>query len=270
MQASIFVMLSHPTNIRYCTIQTPRPENLFRSLLVEKTLAASKFTPYNHPQGPAQVYLLIHGQILRETNEFERLAKRLNRKEKSQIASLSEYFEFIRRGLVAHEEGEEEFLFPALEGKFRHVSNSYVFDHDHQNTTVLDSIPKILNELRKNPDSELQDKLNRHAIAFNTLIHLHVIKENEMLLPVMYGSLTTEEQAGIMRKMSEHVPPEISGPWLSKTFAALNMIDREKLLRALIQVAPPNKFSMIAKSLSNIASPGDWQMLILKIPELSC
>jgi hemerythrin-like domain-containing protein len=243
-------------------------ENLFRICPVENVLAPSKFKPYNHPQSPAQVYLLVHGQILRETNEFERLAKRLNRKEKSQIASLADYFEFIKKGLTAHEEGEEDYLFPALESKFKHLSASYIFDHDHQNVTAMDTIPQILNDLRKSPDSELHDRLNRHAIAFNTLMHLHVMKENELLLPLLYQNFTTEEQANLMRQMSEHVPPEVSGPWLSKTFAVLNISDREKLLRVLMQVAPANKFAMITKMLSSVATPSDWQALILRIPEL--
>lgn len=231
-------------------------------------MPASRFKPYAHPQSPAQVYLLVHGQILRETNEFERLAKRLNRKEKSQIASLSEHFEFIKKGLTFHEEGEEQFLFPALESKFRHLTDSYVFDHDYQRMTVLDSIPQTLSELRKSPASELHDKLNRQAIAFSTLLHLHITKENELLLPILYEHFSTEEQASILRQMSEHVPPEINGQWLSKTFAVLNIVDREKLLRALMQVAPANKFATVTKMLSNVAAPSDWQALILRIPEL--
>jgi hemerythrin-like domain-containing protein len=216
------------------------------------------------------MYLFIHGQLLREANEFERSVKQLNKKDGNQVNAVVNHFEFLHKGLRAHEEGEERILFPAFEKRFRHIADSYVFDHEHQNDTILDDVSNTLENIaRKGPDAELADRLYRQTVAFNATLHLHVLKENELLLPIMYSEFDVAEQADIIRQMAGHVPPEISGPFLSRTFRSVAQDERELLLRTLIQLVPRPVFDGMTKMLSGSIPSGEWQNLLQRIPEIT-
>jgi iron-sulfur cluster repair protein YtfE (RIC family) len=192
----------------------------------------------------------------------------LDRKDATQVIALSDHFAFPKQALLAHEEGEEEILFPALEHQIQHVADSYIFDHEHQNMTVIDDVEEILHSLAKAPDSELQERLNRQSIALNVMPNLHVLKENELLMPILYTKFDTEEQAEIMQKMSGHIPPEVALQWMSGTFRALRISDRESLARTMKQLVPEEHFGGLVQIFRDFVSEQEWQELTQRLPKL--
>ena len=82
-------------------------------------------------KGPIKDIFYIHNAILKEAREFEDAAGELNREDDAQVVGLLDRFKFYRGVLNEHEHGEEEFIFPYLEEKFRFMMPTYVYDHHH-------------------------------------------------------------------------------------------------------------------------------------------
>ena len=100
-------------------------------------------------------------------------------------------------------------------------------------------------------------------------MRLHVTKENELLLPVMDDVSSDDEQAGIIRQMLGHPPPELPSQILIWVFKGQSVTDREGFLRMGMKIFPQERFGGLVQLLSNAVSREDRLDLIRRITELS-
>ncbi len=220
--------------------------------------------------GPMQPFLYIHDAILREVAHLEDTAKELDRDSESQVGSFSERLRFFQRVLKAHEDAEEEFLFPALENRFRHIADTYVFDHDHTGIApVAEALASLGRTQGGRARAEEARSVHSQAVALHETMRLHVTKENELLLSVMEDVFSDDEQAGIMRQMLGYPPPELTSQILLWIFRGQSVTDREGFLRMGMQMFPQERFDSLVQSLSSAISPEEWQDVIQRIPQIA-
>ena len=227
------------------------------------------------PVNLAQEFLYIHNAILKEAQEFEEAVGGLNREDDAQIAALLDRFKFYTSVLHEHHNGEDEFFFPLLEKKFRYVSATYVFEHQHQ-SRVYNEVEELLTDLGQARGSseraDLARRLNRQAVALNVLIDDHINEENELLLPAFEEHFTTEELGNIMDQALEvlgSMPPELMMQIIPWMFRAQTVDDREGLLRSWREMMPPDQLPGIVQLMSSGVSPQEWQEMVRRIPELA-
>ena len=220
--------------------------------------------------GPMQPYLYIHDAVLREVAYLEEIAKELDPDDGSQVRTLSERLKFFELVLKAHEDAEEQFLFPAMEERFRHITDTYDFDHDHNGIApVTEALAHLVSARHSSERAEEARQLQRQTVALQETMRLHVTKENELLLPVMQDVFSGGEQAEIMRQMIGYPPADLTPQILSWIFRGQSVTDREGFLRMAMDMFPQERFDGLVESLSSEVSPDEWQDVIRRIPELS-
>ena len=209
--------------------------------------------------GPLHSIIYIHNAIHKEVNEFEEAARELNREDGTQVAALLDRFKFFREVLKEHEGGEEEFIFPVLEERFRYIAGPYIFDHQ-QHYGEYDDIEESLTGLRTARGNaervELAQRLNRQAIALAVTMDIHITKENELLLPVVDEHLSVEEQQAMLGQAMGNVPPEFMMKVLPWMFRAQTGGDREGFLREGMEMFPPEQLGGIVRRIPELKAYG--------------
>lgn len=222
---------------------------------------------------PMQMYLLVHDAILREVAEYEERARDLNRDDAEEVGAFSDRFSRFFTLLKAHENSEEEVLFPTLEERYRYIAASYEFDHDHVGVHVLDDMGAALTGLgraeSKGDRVRLAQRVHRESIALNEILRLHIAKENELLLPVVDDLFGADEQVALMGRMAGTVEPQLMGQMVAWMFTGQNVTDREMMLRVLMRTLPAEAFGGLTQMLSGTVSSAEWQEMEGRIPELA-
>ena len=224
------------------------------------------------PVNLMQEFLYIHNAILKEAQDFEDSVRELNREDDAQIAGLLDRFKFYTGVLHEHHHGEEEIFFPVLEKKFRYISATDVYEHEHH-SRLYNEIEELLTGLRQARGSseraDLARRLNRQAIALNALTDDHINEENELLLPAFEEHFSAEELGKLMDQALEEMgSPELlmqAVPWM---FKAQTVDDREGMLRSWMVMMPPDQLPGILQIMSTGVSPQEWQEMERRIPEL--
>ena len=171
---------------------------------------------------------------------------------------LDRYFLF-NEVLVWHANGEEEFVFPALESVAPLMSEAYERDH-----RGLDSLFESLHEAVTKSDPLASA---RATAAFNFHLGIHLNKEEAHLYRIFNERVSLPNQGAIMGKMAQKVPqkrfPEVVG-WL---YPLIGHNDRENMTRIWRQALPDPAFAGALK-LIQAAIGNDWGELTRRIPEL--
>jgi len=171
---------------------------------------------------------------------------------------LDRYFLF-NEVLVWHANGEEEFVFPALESVAPLMSEAYERDHRGLDS-LFESLRKAVTE------SDLLASA-RATAAFNFHLGIHLDKEEAHLYRIFNERVSLPNQGAIMGKMAQKIPqkrfPEVVG-WL---YPLIGHNDRENMTRIWRQTLPEPAFAGASK-LIQAAIGNDWGELTRRIPEL--
>ncbi len=201
---------------------------------------------------------------------LEETAKELDRDDEGQVGALSERMRFFEPVLKAHEDAEDEFLFPAIEKRFRHIADTYVFDHDDNGVApVTEALASLGRTHGGRARAEEARSVHSQAVALHEMMRLYVTKENELLLAAMDEVLSEDEQAGIMRQMLGYPPPDLTSQILSWIFRGQSVTDREGFLRMGMQIFPQERFDSLVQSLSSAVSREEWQDVMRRIPQIA-
>lgn len=229
--------------------------------------------PLVEMKGPIRGVLWIHNAILAETQTFQDAVRSLQSTQPID-PGLPEQFKFFRRVLEFHETSEDEQVFPILDEKYPHVSATYDFDHQRQQTSYAE-VQATLEALTTAADGArpaMLDRLVSQATAFAATMELHVAKENELLYPLYDRTFSVEEQEALQTKgMQEHPPPPdlmpLVGPWMFRLQPRDD--DRADLARFFLSMFPPQQRTGLIQMLSGAVSPSEWSEVVRRVPELA-
>ncbi len=218
-----------------------------------------------------QIYLYVHDAILREVAYFETAARELNRDSDEEVAEFADRMSWFHGITKTHEATEEEVLFPALEGRFRFVAESYAFDHDDYDAHVFGGIDRAIAGLTRaegNGDRRAAGQLlYRQSVALHEHMRLHVAKENELLLPKLEAEFDIAEQVELAGAMAGLVEPAVMAQLVSWMYRGQSVQDREGMIRFLMQVLPDEPLAAMTGMLAGIDTEA-WKEMQRRIPEL--
>ena len=107
---------------------------------------------------------------------------------------------FINKEVRAHNEKEEELLFPELEKVLPPQGPTFVMREEHRQLwEVLEKVEDTLERLER--DREAIDELVASAQFVVQLLSEHINKENSVLYPMAKQLLAPEQMAAIAQKM---------------------------------------------------------------------
>jgi hemerythrin-like domain-containing protein len=168
-------------------------------------------------------------------------------------------YKFFNEVLVWHANGEEEYVFPALENVAPLISEAYERDH-----RGLDSLYSMLDKAVNASDPLA---IARATCAFEFHLSIHLNKEEAHLYRIFNERISLPDQAAIIGKLPQKIPqarfPEVVA-WL---FALIGPDDRENVTRNLQKVLPAPAFAGIIKVIQ-VSIGNDWAELTRRIPEL--
>jgi hypothetical protein len=168
-------------------------------------------------------------------------------------------YNFFNEVLVWHANGEEELVFPALEGIAPLVAEAYERDHR--------GLDELFIALQKAVNASDVMAITRATSAFNYFLTFHLNKEEAHLYRIFNEKISLPDQAAIVGKMSQKVPAERFPEVVSWLFPLIGAQDRENMTRILQKALPAPAFAG-AVQIMKAAIGDDWAELIRRIPEL--
>lgn len=171
---------------------------------------------------------------------------------------LKRYF-FFNEILVWHAEGEEEFVFTALETVAPLVAEAYEKDHRGLDS-LFESLQKAV------VDSDLLSAA-RATAAFRFHLGLHLDKEDAHLYRIFNERIPLQSQGAIIGKMAQKIPQERFPDVVAWFFPLIGDDDRENMIRIWRQALPEPAFEGAIKLIQS-AIGKDWTELIRRIPDL--
>jgi len=221
-------------------------------------------------ESPARSIRFVHKAIQTEIDTLERDVARLAAGDSDEAAEMAHRFDFFYRVLKAHEDGEEDTFFPALDQRVYPVSAPYLLDHQADQGHIREVI-ESLGLLAGNPDErtrgDILRRINRLAMVLDAATAIHIQKEETILLPLIEQNFSIEEQEDITGRAVAHVPPELMQemfPWLVRS---LPPEDQEAFLRDMMQTVPPNVFHMMSGLLATRLPADQWAEIVRRLPE---
>jgi hypothetical protein len=170
-----------------------------------------------------------------------------------------ERFRFFNEALVWHAQGEELAIFPAIEAVAPSVAEAYEKDHRGLDA-AFDALSAAVS---------VNDALEtaRATAAFKFHLDIHLLKEDELLYPLMRKRVPAPDQGKAVGIMSSTVPQERFPELVRWMFPLMNHDDRENMTRIWQMVMPALAFNN-AKQLIQEAIGNDWIELTRRIPGL--
>ncbi len=221
--------------------------------------------------GPMQIYLYVHDAILREVAHYEAVAKDLNPDSAEEVGAFAEKIAWFHKMARAHENTEEEILFPALNARYEYVAETYAFDHDDFEPHVFGGLNDAFAGLSKATGSsdrkEHADLLYRHSVALHENMRLHISKENELLIPKLEAEFDLDEQTEIAGAMAGLIDPPFMGEIVGWMYDGQTAADREGMIRFLMRALPAEAFGGMSQALAAKGVEA-WSEMQRRIPEL--
>ena len=161
--------------------------------------------------------------------------------------------------LYWHADGEEAYVFTALENVAPLVAEAYQLDH-----RGLDTLSESLDKAIKTSDTL---KITRTTSAFNFFLRHHLDSEESHLYRIFNDRVSLPDQGVIVGKMSQRIPQERFPEVVTWLYPLLGSNDRENMVRIMRQALPAPVFAGIT-NLIHTAIGDDWAELTRRIPEL--
>jgi hemerythrin superfamily protein len=208
--------------------------------------------------GPLDAVLAIHNAFRNDIKAIDDAALDAARG-KGDLAAVIERYEFFNEVLVWHADGEEEAVFPAVQGVAPDVATAYEKDH-----RGLDSLFESLTEAISAKDPLVTARVTS---AFKFFLDMHLDKEDSHLYPIVRERIGIPEQGQIVGTMAAGVPQARFPELVAWMFPLMGHDDRENMTRIWKMVMPEPAFAG-AKGLIQKAIGDDWGELTRRIPEI--
>ena len=208
---------------------------------------------------PLDAIRAIHNAFRKDMAAIDEAAYRAARGHGGLDLVLKRYT-FFGEVLVWHANGEEEYVFPALENVAPLVAEAYERDH-----RGLDSLYESLKKAINDSDTLA---IARATAAFDFHLRIHLSKEDAHLYRILNERVSLPNQGAIVGKMAQKVPQERFPELVAWEYPLLGPDDRENMARIMQQVMPEAVFARATK-LIHAAIGNDWDELTRRIPELS-
>lgn len=207
---------------------------------------------------PLDAVTAIHNAFRRDMERIDAAALDSARG-KPGLAPVVERFRFFNEVLVWHAHGEELAIFPAIESVLPSVAEAYERDH-----RGLDAAFEALSDA-----VSVNDALEtaRVTAAFKFHLDNHLMKEDELLYPLMREQIPAPDQGKAVGIMSSTVPQNRFPEVVRWMFPLMDNNDRENMTRIWQMVMPAPAF-INAKQLIQEAIGNEWKELTRRIPEL--
>jgi len=221
-------------------------------------------------ESPVRSIRFIHNAIRKETETLESAIAQLAAEDVTGAEECARRQAFLYDVVKVHEDGEEDSLFPMIDELIYPVSAPYLLDHRADQLHMLETIQSF-KRLAATRDAgeraQLLRHLSRQAIIFNAATTLHIRKEEDILVPLVEGRISIEEQSAMAKKaMGRASPQQMQAmfPWVLK---AQTPDDQEAFLRGMMESMPPEVFSMMARRAAEALSASEWAEITRRLPE---
>jgi hypothetical protein len=169
-------------------------------------------------------------------------------------------YTFLNEVLVWHADGEEEFVFPAMERVAPLVAEAYERDHHG-----IDSLFDLFKKAIATTDALA---IARAAAVFDFHVSFHMTKEEEHLYRIFNERVPLPEQGEIMGKMAQKIPRERFAEFVTWLYPLLGVDDRENMVRIMRQALPAPMFSRATQLIKTAIGP-EWQEITRRIPDIN-
>ncbi len=208
---------------------------------------------------PVDTILGFHNALRNDIKQIDAAALRIARGDESHSATL-ERFWFFNEVLVWHAEGEERFIFPALEAVAPLIAEAYVQDHR--------GLDAAFNELQASYAARDPLRTARATASFRFHLTMHLSKEDTHLYRIFRERVPVPIQWEAHRELSNIAPPERFPDIAVWLFELMDQEgDRENMARLWQMTMPPSAFANV-KGLIKQAVGGDWAELTRRVPTL--
>jgi len=207
---------------------------------------------------PLDAIMAFHNAFRNDMKGIDAAALDLARGKQGVAAGLERY-RLMNEILVWHAAGEEDAVFPAIDGVAPLVAEAYLRDHRGLDAAfeALDSSYAAGDPLRT----------ARAAAAFRFHLDIHLAKEDAHLYRIFRERVPKPEQGRAVGIMAGKIPgdryPEVVA-WL---FPLIGDNDRENMVRIWQTMLPPPAFAGV-KEIARKSIGNDWAELQRRIPGL--
>ena len=207
---------------------------------------------------PLDAVTAIHNAFRRDMEGIDSAALDSARG-KPGLTSAIERFRFLNEVLVWHAHGEELAIFPVIESVAPSVAAAYERDHRGLDA-AFDALSAAVS---------VNDTLEtaRATAAFKFHLDIHLLKEDELLYPLMRDRIPAPDQGKAVGIMSSTVPQDRFPEVVKWMFPLIDHYDRENMTRIWQMVMPAPAFNS-AKQLIQEAIGNEWIELTRRIPGL--
>jgi len=168
-------------------------------------------------------------------------------------------YKFFNEILVWHAQGEEEFVFPALEKVAPLLAEPY--ERDHRGLDDLyDRLDRAVN--KKN-----NLEISRATAALDFHLQIHLNKEEAHLYKIFDQRLQLAEQGPITGKMAQKIPPDRFPEVIAWLYPLIGTDDKENMIRIWQQNLPGAMFANFVPMIKTAVGT-DWEKIVERIPEL--
>ena len=207
---------------------------------------------------PLDAITAIHNAFRRDMEKIDAAALDSARGKPGLMPAI-ERFRFLNEVLVWHAHGEELAIFPAIESVAPSVAAAYERDHRGLDA-AFDALSTAVS---------VNDALEtaRATAAFKFHLDFHLLKEDELLYPLMKERIPAPDQGKAVGIMSSTVPQDRFPEVVRWMFPLMDHDDRENMTRIWQIVMPAPAFNS-AKQLIQEAIGDEWIELTRRVSGL--
>ncbi|HVN65401.1 MAG TPA: hemerythrin domain-containing protein [Methanomicrobiales archaeon] len=207
---------------------------------------------------PVDAILAFHNAFRKDMKGIDAAALGMARG-RTVIPANVERFRFFNEILVWHAQGEEEAIFPAIDGVAPLVSEPYLRDH-----RGLDAAFETLDEAYTARD---RLKTARATAAFRFHLDMHLDKEDAHLYRIFREKIPKPEQGKAVGIMAGKIPQDRYPEVVKWLFPLIGHDDRENMVRIWQMMLPPPAFAGV-KEIAKKAIGNEWEEIQRRIPDL--
>lgn len=208
---------------------------------------------------PLDVYPVIHNGFRRDLTEIDEAVYKVAR-HGGDLSPLIDRLYLVSQILDRHAQGEDEYIFPALDRVAPLLAPMFVDDHKEMDI-MTDGLGKVVNA----PD-ELAAA--RASAVLHSHVQIHLAKEEAYVFPVLGQRLDPEEQALIVGQAGSKTPRQLVPQFVNWLFPLVNQQDRVTMTAHWKASMPEEVFLGVRSLIKGTLTSDDWSEVKRRVPGL--